>query len=143
MILLRLYATGRVSATTYMMDRLRIDKWLWAARFFKTRGLACQAVEAGRVKLNGERTKPSKEIKTGDKLRIHIGEFEWEVAVSLLSDRRGPAEVARTLYEESEASRLRREEQAAERRLCHNPAAELKGRPTKRDRRMIHRFTGD
>ena len=125
------------------MDRVRIDKWLWAARFFKTRSLASQAVEGGRARLNGERTKPSKEIKAGDKVLVHIGEFEWEVTVSLLSDRRGPAEVARTLYAESEASRRRREEQVAERRLFHNPAAEIKGRPTKRDRRMIHRFTGE
>lgn len=123
------------------MDKLRIDKWLWAARFFKTRSLASQAVEGGRVRLNGERAKPSKEVRPGDRLVVHIGESEWQVAVLALSDRRGPAEQARTLYAEDEASRQRREEQAAERRLCHNPAAELKGRPTKRDRRMIHRFT--
>ncbi|MDD4880470.1 MAG: RNA-binding S4 domain-containing protein [Gallionellaceae bacterium] len=123
------------------MDKLRIDKWLWAARFFKTRSLACQAVDGGRVKLNGDRAKPSKEVRAGDRILLHIGEFEWDVTVCGLSDRRGPAEVARTLYDEDESSRQRREERVAERRLCHNPAAELKGRPTKRDRRLIHRFT--
>lgn len=125
------------------MDKLRIDKWLWAARFFKTRSLASQAVDGGRVKLNGERAKPSKEVRVGDSLVIHIGEYEWQVTVRSLSDRRGPAEQARTLYEEDDASRRQREERAAERRLCHNPTAELKGRPTKRDRRMIHRFTSE
>lgn len=125
------------------MDKLRIDKWLWAARFFKTRSLASQAVDAGRVKLNGERAKPSKEVRPGDRLAIHIGEYEWQVAVLELSDRRGPAEVARGLYAEDPASQARRAEQAAERRLCQNPADSIKGRPTKRDRRMIHRFTRD
>lgn len=125
------------------MDKLRIDKWLWAARFFKTRSLASQAVDGGRVKLNGDRAKPSKEVRVGDRLVIHIGAYEWQVSVLQLSDRRGPAESARTLYEEAEASRQRRTDQAAERRLCHNPADELKGRPTKRDRRMIHRFTSE
>jgi ribosome-associated heat shock protein Hsp15 len=123
------------------MDRLRIDKWLWAARFFKTRSLASQAVDGGRVKLNGERAKPSKEVKPGDRIAIHIGEYEWDVTVLLLSERRGPAETARTLYEESEASQLRRQEQAATRRLQVEPADPIKGRPTKRDRRLIHRFT--
>lgn len=125
------------------MDRLRIDKWLWAARFFKTRSLASQAVDAGHVKLNGERTKPSKELKPGDQLVLHIGTYTWEVAVVALSDRRGPAEQARTLYAEDPASRARREQDAVERRLCQNPAEGLKGRPTKRDRRMIHRFTSE
>lgn len=123
------------------MDKLRIDKWLWAARFFKTRSLASQAVDGGKVRLNGERPKPSKEVRPGDRLLIHVGGYEWDVRVQALCDRRGPAELARTLYEEEESSRLQREQQAAERRLCHNPGADLKGRPTKRDRRMIHRFT--
>ncbi|TCJ11828.1 RNA-binding S4 domain-containing protein [Parasulfuritortus cantonensis] len=125
------------------MDRLRIDKWLWAARFFKTRSLASQAVDGGRVRLNGERAKPSKEIRVGDRLEVHIGEFAWLVDVLALSDRRGPAEAARTLYQEDQASRAQREAQVAERRLCHNPGADLKGRPTKRDRRLIHRFTNE
>lgn len=124
------------------MDRLRIDKWLWAARFFKTRGLATEAVAGGKVKLNGERPKPAKEVKLGDRLSVHSGEVEWEVTVLGLSDKRGPATVARTLYEESEASRLLREQRMAERRASAEPADQIRGRPTKRDRRLIHRFTG-
>jgi len=121
--------------------RVRLDKWLWAARFFKTRSLASQAVDGGKVKVNGERAKPSKEIKPGDQVLIHIGEYEWAVAVRSLADKRGPAETARQLYEETEASQQRRAEQAATRRLQVSPAADIKGRPTKRDRRLIHRFT--
>ncbi len=124
-------------------EKLRIDKWLWAARFFKTRSLAAQAVDAGRVKLAGERIKPSKEIKPGDRLRIHIGEFDWDVEVLGVSARRGPAEQARQLYLEDATSQARRRTLVDERRLMANPAVELKGRPTKRDRRLIHRFTGE
>ncbi len=139
---------GQVSQTTSFsppppMDKLRIDKWLWAARFFKTRSLASQAVDGGRVKLNGERTKPSREVKPGDRVAVHVGELAWDVAVLALSDRRGPAEIARALYEEDPASIERREGQIAARKLFHNPADDLKGRPTKRDRRQIHRFTRD
>jgi ribosome-associated heat shock protein Hsp15 len=122
------------------MDRVRIDKWLWAARFFKTRSLATQAVEGGRVKLNDERAKPSKEIRIGDHLLIHIGDLAWQVAVLALSDKRGPAPQARLLYEEGEESAARRAEQVAERKLRAEPAAGLKGRPSKKDRRLIHRF---
>jgi len=121
--------------------RMRIDKWLWAARFFKTRSLATQAVEGGKVKLNGTRVKPAKEIRPGDRILIHIGSYVWDVTVLALSDRRGPAPEARCLYAEDEASRLRRQQQLAERRLLANPGAGLKGRPTKRSRRLIHRFT--
>lgn len=126
-----------------MSERLRIDKWLWAARFFKTRSLASQAVDGGRVKLNGERAKPSKEVKPGDRVLIHVGEYEWDVTVLQLSERRGSAETARTLYAESEASQSRRLELIATRRLRSEPAEPIKGRPTKRDRRLIHRFTQD
>jgi len=122
------------------MDRVRIDKWLWAARFFKTRSLATQAVEGGRVKLNDERAKPSKEIRVGDRLLIHIGDLAWQVSVLALSDKRGPAPQARLLYAESEESAARRAEQVAERKLLVEPAAGLKGRPSKKDRRLIHRF---
>jgi ribosome-associated heat shock protein Hsp15 len=128
-------------AETY--DKIRIDKWLWAARFFKTRSLAAQAVEGGRVRLGGERLKPSKEVKAGDRLLVHIGELEWDILVLGVSARRGPAEQARQLYAETDASRERRQAQADEHRLQVNPAATMKGRPTKRDRRLIHRFTGD
>lgn len=122
------------------MDKLRIDKWLWAARFFKTRSLATQAVEGGRVKLNGERCKPAREVKAGDQLIIHISELEWEITLLAVSDRRGPATFARTLYEESAGSIGRRQARMDERRTQLNPAATLKGRPTKKDRRKLHRF---
>jgi ribosome-associated heat shock protein Hsp15 len=122
-------------------ERLRIDKWLWAARFFKTRSLAAQAVEGGRVRVNGERVKPAKELKTGDELVIHIGELEWVIAVRALSARRGPAEEARTLYEEREDSRTRRQAMLDARKHGPEPAFGLRGRPTKRDRRLLKRLT--
>lgn len=128
-------------AGTANVELVRIDKWLWAARFFKTRSLAQQAVEGGLVKLNGERVKPARPLKAGDQLVIHIGEYEWIVSVLALSARRGPATVARELYEETEASRLRRQELVAARRIGLNPSATLYGRPTKRHRRKLDRFT--
>jgi ribosome-associated heat shock protein Hsp15 len=119
---------------------MRIDKWLWAARFFKTRSAAQQAVEGGRVKLNGERPKPARELKAGDTLSIHIGAYEWLITVARLTDRRGPASVARTLYEEDAASHARRQEQVANRRFMIEPAAERHGRPTKKERRQLERW---
>lgn len=119
---------------------MRIDKWLWAARFFKTRSAAQQAVEGGKVKVNGERAKPSKEVKTGDRLVIHIGAYEWVIRVVQISDRRGPAAVARTLYEEDEESRTCRTEQVALRRLAADPERGRRGRPTKRERRQLERW---
>jgi ribosome-associated heat shock protein Hsp15 len=124
-------------------DRLRIDKWLWAARFFKTRSLAAQAVDGGRVRLNGVRVKPAKEVKPGDELTVHIGELEWVIDVRALSARRGPAEAARRLYEEREESRARRQVAIDARTALPEPAFGLRGRPTKRDRRMMKRLTGD
>ena len=88
---------------------MRLDKWLWAARFFKTRSLAQKAVAGGRVQLNGERTKPAHEVKAGDMVVVRVGDGRWEVKVAALSERRGPAEEARKLYEETEASRTERE----------------------------------
>ena len=120
---------------------VRLDKWLWAARFFKTRSLAQQSVEGGRVKLNGERVKPARTLKTGDRLQIQIGGYAWIVTVCGLSDRRGPAPAARLLYEESEESRLKRQEKVAEHRAQINPSAALHGRPTKRDRRQLDQLT--
>jgi ribosome-associated heat shock protein Hsp15 len=122
---------------------VRIDKWLWAARFFKTRSQATQAIEQGRVRLNGERIKPAREIRAGDRLEIHVGDADWTVTVRALSMQRGPAPVAQQLYEEDPASQARRQQQMSERKLTVSPAAAIKGRPTKRDRRQIHRFTGD
>ena len=119
---------------------MRLDKWLWAARFYKTRSLAQQAIEAGRVRLAGERIKPAKEVNPGDRLGIRVGDTEWEVTLRALSERRGPATQARTLYEESEDSRRQREARRAERSLIVEPARELHGRPTKRDRRNLERL---
>jgi ribosome-associated heat shock protein Hsp15 len=120
---------------------MRIDKWLWAARFFKTRSLAQQAIAAGRVRLNDARIKPSHELKAGDALAVRIGDFEWQITVKALSDKRGPADVARQLYQESDASRAERERRQDLRRWGAEPASTLKGRPTKRDRRRIEDFT--
>ena len=120
---------------------MRLDKWLWAARFFKTRSLAQQAIAAGRVKLKEVRVKSSHELKAGDALAIRVGDFEWQIVVSALSDKRGPAEQARKLYQETEASRAERERRRDLRRWGAEPASALKGRPTKRDRRRIEDFT--
>jgi ribosome-associated heat shock protein Hsp15 len=119
---------------------VRIDKWLWAARFFKTRSTAQQAVEGGKVRVNGERVKPAKDLRVGDELSIQIGASEWAIRVEQLSDKRGPATVARTLYAEDEASRIRREELAALRKFAADPAQDRHGRPTKRERRELDRW---
>ena len=121
-------------------SRPRIDKWLWAARFFKTRSLAQDAVENGRVRLNGDRVKSSREVRVGDTLVIQVGEFTWTVSVLGLSDRRGPAPVARQLYCETADSQAARLKQIETRQWVADPGSAIKGRPTKRDRRLIHRF---
>lgn len=123
-------------------EPLRIDKWLWAARFFKTRSLAAKAVDGGRVRLNGEGAKPSRAIRPGDELTIRVGELEWVIDVKALSRQRGPAAQAALLYAEREDSRARRQEAISLRKVQPHPAADVKGRPTKKDRRLIHRFTG-
>lgn len=120
---------------------MRIDKWLWAARFFKTRSLASDAVDGGKVHLNGQRVKPAREIRPGDMLAITAGE-DWEVIVRSLSDRRGPAPEARLLYEETAASQAARDAARESRRYIADPAADRQGRPTKRDRRQLGRFSG-
>jgi ribosome-associated heat shock protein Hsp15 len=120
---------------------VRLDKWLWAARFFRTRSLAQQAIAAGRVKLNDAHVKSSHELKVNDALAIRVGDYEWQITVLQLSDKRGPAEQARKLYQETEASRAERERRLDLRRWGAEPAAALKGRPTKRDRRLIDDFT--
>jgi len=124
-----------------MPERVRIDKWLWAARFFKTRSLAAQAVAGAKARLNGESVKPAKEVKQGDVLVIRIGEFEWTVTVAALSERRGPAQTARSLYSEDAASLARRQAAIELRTLQPPPMREERGRPTKKDRRLIRRFT--
>lgn len=119
---------------------VRIDKWLWAARFFRTRAAAQQAVEGGKVKLNGARAKPARELRAGDQLLIHIGAYEWEITVARLSAQRGPATVASGLYTESEASRDKRAAQAALRKFATDPGRDRRGRPTKRERRQLERW---
>lgn len=116
---------------------VRIDKWLWAARFFKTRSLATDAVDGGKVRLNGERIKPARSVKPGDTLAIDNGATEWEVVVRALSETRGPATVAQTLYEETAESIAKRQENAEKRRFFQEPGAAIRGRPTKRDRRKL------
>lgn len=122
---------------------IRVDKWLWAARFFKTRAAAQQAIEGGKVKLNGERVKPAKEVRIADELTIQLGAAAWIIRIAQLSDRRGPAAVARTLYTEDEAARAQREEQAALRKFAAEPAQGRAGRPTKRERRQLERWRSE
>ena len=122
--------------------RLRIDKWLWAARFFKTRSLAAEAVEKGRVRLNGAQVKTAKEVRVGDRVTIEIERLRWEVEVRGICDVRGPATVAQTLYDETADSVTARQTELERRKVFHEPAAERHGRPTKRERRVIDRFSG-
>ncbi|HEX9442511.1 MAG TPA: S4 domain-containing protein [Candidatus Binatia bacterium] len=121
-------------------EAVRIDKWLWAARFFKTRSLAADAVEGGKVHLNGARTKPSHSLHPGDELKVRRGPYESVVIVRGLSEHRGPAEKARALYEETEESQKAREALSAQLRLERGPAFESEGRPSKKDRRDILGF---
>ncbi len=118
----------------------RIDKWLWAARFFKTRSLAAAAVDGGRVKWNGQHVKPARELKPGDELEIVAGEVGWTVIVRGVNAQRRPAPEARLLYEETAASAARRLQQQEIRRLAPMPGADLKGRPTKKAGRLIRGF---
>jgi ribosome-associated heat shock protein Hsp15 len=122
------------------MDRVRIDKWLWAARFFKTRALASQACELGRVLANGAPAKPSREVHISDMLKVRTPGGEFEVEILTVSAIRGPAPVAQTFYRETEASREARARLAAERRSAPSFEFEHDGRPSKRDRREIDRF---
>ena len=119
------------------MEQVRIDKWLWAARFFKTRSAATEAVLGGHVHVGGERVKPAREVRVGDRLEIRRDEVRWTVVVSALADRRGPASVAATLYEETAESIEARERQRLERRLARPIGADLGARPTKQARRRI------
>lgn len=119
------------------MDSVRIDKWLWAARFFKTRSLATDAVNSGNIKLNQEKTKPSRTLKVGEVLWIKNGTVEWEVQIVGLADKRGSAVIAQGLYQETEESIQKRAEAAERRKLFIEPALFIKGRPTKRDRRKL------
>ena len=119
------------------MEEIRIDKWLWAARFFKTRGAATDAVTGGKVLVNGVRVKPSKEVRPADRVEIQIGQLRWEVDVRGLADKRGPANLAAALYEERPDSIAAREQRVRELRIAAPPGADLGARPTKRDRRRL------
>jgi ribosome-associated heat shock protein Hsp15 len=120
-----------------MSDGLRVDKWLWAARFFKTRSLAAQAVGGGKVQVNGGRAKPARPIRVGDRLQIHKAGFDYSITVLALSERRGPAAVAQTLYEESEDSRQRREILRERQRLAAATTPRPPSRPDKKARRQL------
>jgi ribosome-associated heat shock protein Hsp15 len=121
-------------------EEVRIDKWLWAARFFKTRSLAAEAVTGGKVAVNGARAKPSRNVRPGDLLGIRRGPYEWIVIVKGLAAQRGPAATAQLLYEETETSRNKREADAARLKL-EQPPEFASGRPSKKDRRALARFT--
>ena len=120
------------------MESVRIDKWLWAARFFKTRAAATEAVLGGRVRLNGDRVKPAKDVRPADVVEVRVGEVAWTIVVRGVADKRGSARVAATLYEETAESVAERARVADERRLSRPLGADLSGpRPTKQDRRRI------
>jgi ribosome-associated heat shock protein Hsp15 len=119
------------------METVRIDKWLWAARFFKTRAAATDAVLGGHVRIGSVRVKPAKEVHVGDTVEVVRDGLRWTVVVNGLADKRGPASVAQGLYEEAPGSRAAREEQALERRLARPLGADLGVRPTKQDRRRL------
>jgi ribosome-associated heat shock protein Hsp15 len=118
-------------------ERVRVDKWLWAARFFKTRGLASEAIQGGRVKVNGVRAKPAKDVRAGDRVEVRVGELTWIVLIEGVREKRGSAVQAALLYTETPESREQRELFLAQRRLAPVPGTDARGRPTKRDRRRI------
>jgi ribosome-associated heat shock protein Hsp15 len=130
-----------------MMDereqtRVRLDKWLWAARFYKTRTLAAEAIGGGKVQVNGDRAKRARLLEVGDEIRLRQGPYEHRVVVRALSERRGPAPEAATLYEETAESREAREKLAIQLRTLHSAFVAERGRPTKKDRREIERLKG-
>ena len=122
--------------------KTRIDKWLWAARFYKTRALAAEAIAGGKVQVNGERVKRAKPLQVGDELRIRQGPYEYQLVVRDLSDRRGPAVQAAALYEERPESRAARQALALQLKSLHSAFLPERGRPTKKDRREINRLKG-
>ena len=120
--------------------RVRLDKWLWAARFYKTRGLSADAIDAGKIEVNGERAKRARLVQAGDKVRIRIGPYEHVITIKDVSDRRGSAPVAQALYEEEAESKKAREVMAAHVRAMNANTGYESGRPTKKDRREIERL---
>ncbi|MCE1184694.1 MAG: RNA-binding S4 domain-containing protein [Zoogloea sp.] len=133
---------NKPNPNTPATDRTRLDKWLWAARFYKHRSLATEAVEGGKVQLNGIRVKPAKDVKIGDRVEIQLAEARFVLTVTGIAEKRGSASVAQGLYTETEESRSAREAQREERRFVTTPGDDLHGRPTKRDRRLIGRVKG-
>jgi ribosome-associated heat shock protein Hsp15 len=123
-------------------DRVRLDKWLWAARFFKTRSLAAEAIAGGKVQVNGDRAKRARPLQVGDEIRVRLGPYEHHVVVRALSARRGPASAAAELYEERPDSIAAREALALQLKSLHSVFVPEKGRPTKRDRREIEKWKG-
>jgi ribosome-associated heat shock protein Hsp15 len=121
---------------------VRLDRWLWAARWFKTRSQASVAVHGGKVQVNGERAKPARLVRVGDEVRVRKGPFEFHLVVRGLSEHRGPALAAQALYEETAASQAARAAVAAELKALPAPLPQLRGRPTKRDRRQLARLRG-
>ena len=120
-----------------MTESVRLDKWLWAARFFKTRALAAAAVAGGKVQVNGSRVKPAKPVQVGDNLRVRLGPYDWIITVSAVTERRGSARDAQLLYDESPEGRAARERLAEAHKIAPTPTYQGKGRPTKKDRRKL------
>lgn len=123
-------------------DRVRLDKWLWAARFYKSRSMAAQAIDLGRVRLGGERVRPAREVRAGDRIEVVRGAVHVEVEVRALSTVRGPTAAAQLLYEETRDSVGRRERRSMGRPIAPEPALSLRGRPTKREGRALRRLRG-
>jgi len=124
------------------MDGVRMDKWLWAARFFKTRALASRACDLGRIESNGQTAKPARDVRIGDRLQVKNEGGDFQIEVLALSEMRGPAAVAQTLYRETDASREMRRKVAEERKAMPHFEASREGKPSKRDRREINRVRG-
>lgn len=124
-------------------DSVRLDKWLWAARFYKTRALAVEAIDGGKVEVNDDKVKRSRAVRVGDRIRLRLGPYEWRLMVRGLSDRRGPASEAQQLYEEDAEGKRLRERHAEQLKLAHQAFEPEKGRPTKKDRRDLERFRRD
>ena len=133
---------ARISYENESMTRVRVDKWLWAARFFKTRALAARACALGRIECNGQKVKASREVRAGDRLQVKNESGDFQLEVVLVSDVRGPAAVAQTLYRETAASRELRLRLAEERKAMPRPEALPEGRPSKRARRELDRLRG-
>ncbi len=126
--------------TSEETTRVRLDKWLWAARFFKTRALAADAIESGKVEVNGERAKRAKQLQAGDSVRVRLGPYHHLITVLAVSERRGPASVARTLYEENAEGRKAREALQIQVKAAQSASSYDRGRPTKKDRREIEKL---